>query len=69
MRVADMTLRQIVEARIRILLDTALKPTFLTWVLVFVAMVQKGQPFDIAFYGFTCALIGVKRYFDVQEAK
>lgn len=63
----EMKIGDILKARFRILVDTLLKPTFISWVVVTGAIIAKNQPFDVAYYGFTCAIIGVKRYFDLKE--
>lgn len=67
MKAAEMKITEIIKARFRILIDTLLKPTFLSWAMVTGAIIAKNQPFDVAYYGFTCAIIGVKRYFDLKE--
>lgn len=52
--------------RLRSLVKKMTSLAFLTWVIVLVVYLVNKQTIDIAFLGFTAAVIGIKSYKDLQ---
>lgn len=52
--------RDIIKARLKGLIIKTTSLAFITWVMIYITILQTGQQLDLNFYAFTAGVIGLK---------